>query len=232
MIGIFIQLTLSWVIVKFYQKESLEVIGIRPSKKRALAFFIFLLITALFAASGILLRMYFGKEVWQMNPEFSTGLLLNGLWWNIKSVLFEELIFRGVLFYILFKKWGAVKAVLISSVVFGMFHWSSYNVWGNAGQMLWVLLLTGAAGVLYAYAYLQTGSIYTPVAMHLGWNFTRLFIFSEGLIGNGWLIMTKQPQVTVSYPIYWMILLLPYAGFFVVNYLLLQSRYFSTEKLQ
>ena len=97
--------------------------------------------------------------------------------------------------------------------------------------MLFVLLLTGAAGVLYAYAYLQTGSIYAPIAIHLGWNFTRLFIFSEGLIGNGLLVMAKQPQVSVSYITYWMIVLLPYAGFFTVNYFLLRNKYISRGKL-
>lgn len=231
MTGILLQVVVSWLIIRFYQKESLEVLGIRPSARRLLIFLLLLLVTAFFAASGIALRIHFGKEVWQLNPQFTAGLFFRGLWWNIKSVLFEELLFRGVLFYILTRKLGTVKAVAVSSFIFGMFHWFSYNVFGNPGQMLFVLLLTGAAGVLYAWAYLRTGSIYAPVAIHLGWNFTRLFIFSEGLIGNGLLIMHQQPQVSVSYITYWTIVLLPYAGFFTGNYFLLSNKYISRERL-
>ena len=98
MIGIVLQLAVSWLIIRFYQKESLEVLGIKPVKRRLLTFFILLVVTAFFAASGILLRMYVGKEEWQLNPQFTAALFFKGLWWNIKSVLFEELLFRGVLF--------------------------------------------------------------------------------------------------------------------------------------
>ncbi len=231
MIGIVVQLVVSWIIIWFFSKQNLGVLGFKPSSKRMILFILFFFVTAICAASTYFLYMYFGKEAWIVNPKLTATLFFKGVWWNIKSVLFEELIFRGVLFYILLKKIGGRKAIIISSILFGMYHWFSYNAFGNPIAMLQIFLLTGAAGLFYAYAFIQTGSIYTTIAIHLGWNFTNNFIFSSGNIGNGIFVMTKQPQVTVSYVIYFTILLLPYVSFFLVNYFLLRAKWIKTDKL-
>ena len=81
---------------------------------------------------------------------------MEGLWWNIKSVLYEELIFRGVLFYILIKKLGALKALIISSVAFGIYHWFTYEILGNVPAMIYVFFFTGVVGMLYGYGYIKT----------------------------------------------------------------------------
>ena len=62
MAGIIVQLALSLIIIWFYQKNNLSVLGLQPSWLRVNDFFLFLVITAICCASGFLLRMYFGKE--------------------------------------------------------------------------------------------------------------------------------------------------------------------------
>jgi membrane protease YdiL (CAAX protease family) len=132
----------------------------------------------------------------------------------MKSVLFEELIFRGVLLYILIKWLGHVRAIIISSVAFGIYHWFSYELFGNPGQMIVIFLLTGSIGLLYA-----------TIAMHFGWNFTKGFIFSEGATGNGILVQAKPlPNVQVSYFVYAIVILTPFVLFFLLNFLLLKNR--------
>jgi membrane protease YdiL (CAAX protease family) len=118
--------------------------------------------------SGYILRMYFGKEEWILNPNISSLLILSGVWWNIKSVLFEELIFRGVLLYILIKKAGPAIAIAISSIAFGIYHWFSMEIFGNIVQMILIFFVTGAMGLLLAYAFYKTSSILIPIAIHLG----------------------------------------------------------------
>jgi membrane protease YdiL (CAAX protease family) len=140
--------------------------------------------------------------------------ILNGIWWNIKSVLFEELTFRGVLFYI-----------LISSIAFGIYQWVSQEAFGNVSQMLLIFILTGIMGLIYAYGYVKTGSLFVPCAIHLGWNITQGFIFSQGSTGNGILVLVKdQPEVSVSYLIYFTILLTPILSAWVLNFLILKKR--------
>ena len=153
-----------------------------------------------------------------------TNLVVKGIWWNIKSVLFEELIFRGVLLYILIKKTGFSKGIIISAIVFGIYHWFSFEIIGNIPQMTLVFFITGIMGLLLAYAYGKTLSLYIPIAIHLGWNFTQGFIFSDGPIGNGIFITTNGQFRTDSYFIYFIILLVPMISAWLINYFLLKRR--------
>lgn len=223
MIGIIVQLAISWVIIWLIERKDLGVLGFRPTKRRALEFCLFFMITAFCASLGFFMRMYFGER-WQLNPDFTWKLLVNGFWWNIKSVLFEELIFRGVIFYILIRRLGVSRAILISSVAFGIYHWFSFDIIGNVPQMIMAFILTGLMGALYAYGYSKTFSLYVPCAIHLGWNFTRNFVFSEGNIGSGVLVPDSPAfTVTVSYFKYYMIIYLPMLCALLVNFLLLRK---------
>src|SRR5262245_43537773 len=104
MIGIVVQLAISWLIVWFYERNDLRVLGFFPTRARLTDFLVFIIVTAICCSTGFFLKMYFAGLRWELNPQLTMGLVLEGIWWNIKSVLFEELIFRGVLFYILIKK--------------------------------------------------------------------------------------------------------------------------------
>ena len=225
MIGILVQLTLSWIIVWLFEKGNLSFLGFFPTRRRLLDFTLFFIITAICCSTGFLLRMYFGKEQWEINPTLNTKLIFEGIWWNIKSILFEELIFRGVIFYILIKKIGIAKAIIISAIAFGIYHWFSQEVFGDIKQMAITFIITGIMGALYAYGYTKTFSLYIPCAIHLGWNLTQGFLFSQGSIGNGILVLAKpQPIVNVSYFIYFSIQFLPILSTWLINFLLLKRR--------
>lgn len=171
------------------------------------------------------MKMYFGNMQWVLNPELTINLVLEGIRWNITSVLFEELIFRGVLLYILIKKAGFSKAIIISAIAFGIYHWFSFEILGNITPMIFVFFITGIMGLLLAYAYAKTLSLYIPIAIHLGWNFTQQFVFSDGPIGNGIFIpINKQGFRTDSYFVYFFVLLVPMICMWVINYLLLRRR--------
>ncbi|NNK76373.1 MAG: CPBP family intramembrane metalloprotease, partial [Maribacter sp.] len=78
--------------------------------------------------------------------------------------MFEELIFRGAILYILIKKIGVNWACIISAIAFGIYHWFSYQMFGRGMiPMIYVFLLTGAAGWMFAYAFARTRSIYAPL---------------------------------------------------------------------
>lgn len=225
MIGIIVQLVVSWLIVWLYEKGNLSFLGFYPTKRRVSDFVLFLLIAAICCSTGFFFRMYFAKEQWQLNPLLSAGQVLEAIWWNIKSVLFEELIFRGVIFYLLIKKIGSLKAIIVSAIAFGIYHWFSFEVIGNPVQMAIVFVTTGIMGLLYAYGYAKTFSLYIPCAIHLGWNLTQGFIFSQGPTGNGIFVpVSPQPAVTVSYFAYFTILLFPMLSALVINFILLKKR--------
>ncbi len=223
MLGIIVQLLVSWLLLWLFEKKGLGVFGFYPTKKRLLGFAMFFLITALCCSSDFFMRMLFAKQQWQLNQKLTAGLIWNGLWWNIKSVLFEEFIFRGALMYILIRKTGATKAIIISAISFGIYHWFSFNVLGNPFQMLIVFITTGIMGLLYAYAYAKTFSLYYPMAIHLGWNLTRSVLFSETVIGDQLLVHVKPvPEVSVGYFVYFCIIYLPLLSALLVNFFVLK----------
>lgn len=226
MIGIIIQLVVSWLIVWLVEKKDLSVLGFYPSNRRVIDFILFFIIASVSCSLGFLLKMYFGDQVWQLNPSLSASLILNGIWWNLKSVLFEELIFRGVLLYILIKRIGALKGIIISSVAFGIYHWFSFGAIGSIVPMIVIFLMTGIMGLLLAYGYAKTYSLYVPIAIHLGWNITQTFIFSQGPIGNGVLISTNGNLFrTDSYFIFVVATFLPIGLVLLISFLLLRTKY-------
>ena len=225
MLGIIVQLALSWLIIWLVEKKDLGVLGFYPTKKRLIDFCIFFLITAACSSSDFIMRMIFAEQRWVLNPNLSFRLILEGVWWNLKSVLFEELIFRGVLLYILIKRIGMWWGIIISSVAFGIYHWFSHETFGEPVPMLITFITTGLMGLIYAYGYAKTFSLYVPIAIHLGWNLVRSVIFSETVIGDQLLVQVKPvPQVQVSYFIYYLVVFFPLLSALIINYLLLKKK--------
>ena len=225
MLGIIIQLLISWLIIWLFEKGNLNVLGFYPTKKRLLAFALFFIVTALCCSSDFFMRMLFAKQQWELNPKLRANLMVTGIWWNIKSVLFEELIFRGVLLYILIKKLGHAKAIIISAIAFGIYHWFSHEVIGNPTQMAITFIVTGTMGLVYAYGYAKTFSLYIPIAIHLGWNLTSSFIFSKSIIGDQLFTQVKPvPEVQVGYFIYFCIIIIPLLSAILINYFMLKKQ--------
>lgn len=225
MIGIIVQLAISWLLIWYFEKGNLNVLGFIPTKNRITSFLLFFFVSAVCCTSGYLLRMFFASEEWTLNPSVSFGLIAEGTWWNVKSVLFEELIFRGVLLYILIKKLGAIPAVIISSVCFGIYHWFSYEILGQPLQMLIIFITTGLMGAIYAYGYAKTFSLYIPCAIHLGWNITSSVVFSDTVIGKQLLVQAgSAPEVTVSYFIYFLVFFFPIISALLISFILIKKK--------
>lgn len=91
--------------------------------------------------------------------------------------LTEELMFRGYLLQTL-REWpGTVVAVALTSLTFGLLHACNPNV---SPLALAYLVL---AGLVFAYAYLTTGRLWWPIAMHFSWNFFQGPVFGLPVSG-------------------------------------------------
>jgi membrane protease YdiL (CAAX protease family) len=183
MIGIIIILLLSWLLLWLIEKKGLTALGLWITKKRLKDFLIGFVMASLICAIYNAINTYLANNFWILNDRISMNMLFNSIWWIVKSVLFEELIFRGALLYIAINKLGGKWACILSAVAFGVYHWFSYGAFGNPFRMLIVLLMTGIFGWVLAFAFKITRSIYLPIAIHLGWNIVNIFIFSNGPLG-------------------------------------------------
>ena len=165
--------------------------GFSPQRKRLLQ----LALGCLMAALCCL--VYFGaktvseKSSWTVNENYSGLSLLKGAGWIFNSVMFEELIFRGALLYIAIKRMGVMKACLLSAICFGIYHWFSFNVFGNPVNMAIIFFMTALWGFMFAMSFARTGSLYLPVGLHFGWNFMATVFFSNGPLGSQFLMLHK-----------------------------------------
>ncbi len=89
----------------------------------------------------------------------------------------EELLFRGVLYPVLERRWGLEAAVLSTALLFASIHIQQLN---------WALPQVAAiflVGVALSYARGRSGSLVPSYLIHLGYNstlFVAIFVSSEG----------------------------------------------------
>jgi len=97
----------------------------------------------------------------------------------LAAAVFEELVFRGVLFRIVEDSLGTLVAVILSAAIFGLLHGA------NPGATpVSTAAIALEAGVLLAAAYAATRSLWFPIGLHFGWNFTEGGIFGAAVSGG------------------------------------------------
>lgn len=130
----------------------------------------------LYTASALTLMFLGIYKVEGFNPLM---FLLPNLAMAIKSGLFEELIFRGVLFRSIEAVFGSWVAILASSLVFGLLH--LMNPGATIGAALYISV---EAGLLLAAAYLVTRRLWICMGFHMAWNYFQAAVFSGAVSGN------------------------------------------------
>ncbi|MGD6780161.1 CPBP family intramembrane glutamic endopeptidase [Sutcliffiella horikoshii] len=234
MLGIIVQISLSWIILRIVVKKDLTALGIKPIGTRTLQFLIGFMFTALLCASIQMIDAILTNTNWELSSKLTLIKGLNAFWLNVKGVVLEELIFRGALLFIIIHKFGAKIGILISGVSFGIYHWFSYGVLGDIGSMTVVFFITAMSGLVWAYAFSKTKSIALPIGLHLGWNFTFNSIFSKGPWGEQILVPDKVEFISNSILNIVVYFVLPYVVVPIVTWLLIRfygRKYSESNKL-
>lgn len=113
----------------------------------------------------------------------------------LSSGLFEELLFRGVLFRSVSDMFGDWIALVVSAAVFGLVH-----LFNPAGTLAGAVFISVEAGLLLAAAYMLTRRLWLSIGFHMSWNYTQSAIFSgvvSGAVSEPGLIRSniKGPDV-------------------------------------
>ena len=110
--------------------------------------------------------------------EINPLLLTESLLLFLVVGLFEELLFRGVLFRQIEGVLGSWASLVIGGVLFGAAHLA------NPSATIWsCLAITIGAGTLLSCAYLSTRTIWVAVGIHWAWNFFQGPIFGAPVSG-------------------------------------------------
>jgi membrane protease YdiL (CAAX protease family) len=97
----------------------------------------------------------------------------------LSSGVFEELLFRGVLFRSVETWFGSWAALVVSSLVFGLTH-----LINPEATLEGALFIAVEAGILLAAAYMLTRRLWLSIGFHVAWNYTQSAIFSSIVSGN------------------------------------------------
>ncbi len=123
---------------------------------------------------------YFNGEI-----ELIRGGVIDFLLFGVYCVLtglFEEFIFRGVIFALLIgmfprNKKGLIWTVILSSIIFGLVH----LVNGFSFQIIYTML----TGALFAFCFIKTKSLFCCAAVHAVYNFGGVLFDSGDNFGLG-----------------------------------------------
>lgn len=113
--------------------------------------------------------------------------------------IFEEIIFRAVLFGVLFRfcGWGFIPAALVSSLIFGVGHLYQSNDLSSAVMLMGFMAV---AGSWFAWLYCECGyRVWFPAAMHVLMNGAYgVFSMSGGAMGEGSANLFKATAIILS----------------------------------
>lgn len=182
-IGLAALLALTYAFRRYIDRESFVSLGFVRRKGWlaeigwgvALGFVLMALIFAVEWGGGLLEVQGFA---WEVKPLGTiSGLLGQYLLFSIMVAVSEEMVFRGYLLANLRQWRGDVLAILLSSILFGVFH--GLNPHATPLALAQLVL----AGVVFSLAFLVTGNLWLPMAFHFSWNFFEGPIFSFPVSG-------------------------------------------------
>lgn len=196
MLGLLVIIVISWMLLHFIEKTHIEALGIVPNVNRVIQFVIGFSAIVVIILVNIFIETMLLKVEWQ-SKSINYSAVFDAFVYHLRSALTEDLVFRGAMLYILIQRIGATKAIWISALVFGVYHWFSYGIIGERIILLiYVLLATGFTGYVWAYSFYKTKSIMLGLGFHLGVNFINACFFEAQPYGE--LIFQEISRIDVK----------------------------------
>lgn len=98
---------------------------------------------------------------------------------GVATGLFEEILFRGIMFRHVEAVAGSWVALAVTSAFFGMAHLANPDATWFAA-----LAIAMEAGILLGAAYMVTRRLWLACGLHTAWNFTQGWVFSAPVSGG------------------------------------------------
>ncbi len=109
----------------------------------------------------------------------SPSVMLLPLCGALMTGVFEELVFRGVVFRIVEERLGSWVALLLSALIFGLLH--AFN---DNATLIDGVAVSIEAGLLLAVCYMLTRNLWMPIMFHAAWNFTQGTVYGAAVSGG------------------------------------------------
>lgn len=181
-------ITLAYYIIKY---RGISVLGFRKVKKGTAKRVLYY---------SPLLLIAFSPLVAGVDLEEGAAFLIANLFLTLGIGMAEEIFFRGIICN-LWLKYGVIKAMLLSSVLFGMSH--ILNVAGGADLLATILQICFAIvyGMVFTLIFIEGNSLIPCVLMHALHDFCS-FISAEGSMQSDMLLGAVQFVILLAYFLY------------------------------
>ena len=162
------------LLVRFFERRPLSELAPRDMARYAaggvvVGFMLFSSVLALLYLGGLVHFVQFGGAA-DVTIQASVSLA---------AAIGEELLFRGAIFRITEEWLGTTVALIISAFLFGAAH-----ALNTGATLIGVLAIALEAGVLLGVAYSASRSLWLPIGIHFGWNFTEGGLFGTAVSGG------------------------------------------------
>ncbi|MFW6022051.1 MAG: CPBP family intramembrane glutamic endopeptidase [Halanaerobiaceae bacterium] len=107
--------------------------------------------------------------------------LLFGILLFLMVAIGEELLARGYIMGLVKRHYGAVSAILVSSIIFSFIHILNNNVLQNPIPLITLFL----SGILLGLSREVTGGLWVPIGIHFTWNLFQGNILGFEVSGEG-----------------------------------------------
>jgi membrane protease YdiL (CAAX protease family) len=159
-------------IMKWYEKRSVNELSPKFVIKDGLS--------GILAGAGmvsVVFAILWLAGAWYIISVGSISAMIVPVIWVFVLALWEELIFRGVIYRILEEWLGTILALVLSAAFFGGLH-----IFNDNADLLSVLSAT-SGGLLMGALYSLTGRLWIPIFFHASWNLTQA-IFGSVVSGS------------------------------------------------
>jgi membrane protease YdiL (CAAX protease family) len=151
-------------------------LGLVPTRDRIRELSIGFAVGVLLFGILALVRGTFAGVTWTFGGWQATLPVLASLIVALLLLLPEELLFRGYAFQRLIQTLGVWPGILISAVLFGLYHLAGPGMWGIGAFFRAAMPALG--GVVFGWLAVRTRGLALPIGLHLGGNWVQGAVFS------------------------------------------------------
>ena len=165
---------LSYILLfRFYEKRQIKELSLASFWKNSLVGFL----AGMVLQSLVIFVIYLtdGYSIISINP---VSFLIPGFIAALTAGFVGEILLRGIIFRLTEEKFGTVIALIISALLFAVFHSGV-----KGATLLSVVSTSIQAGMLLSAVYVFTRSLWLPVFLHFAWDFAEPGIY--GAINPG-----------------------------------------------
>jgi len=151
-------------------------LGLVPTRERVRECVFGFMVGALLFAGLALVRGARVEVAWTFAGPNGVATACVGVIIAFLLLLPEELLFRGYAFQRLVSAVGAWPGILISAVLFGVYHVVGSGMWGIGA--FFQLAMPAVGGVVFGWTAVRTKGLALPIGLHLGANWVQASVLS------------------------------------------------------